>query len=220
MDSGLLLGTGRLLGDMTASPTYLRGSSGSRLDHSAMDRFTLSRASDCTSQQDRYVSDHKPLVLRLGFQAAAAAAAETGSSDIPGQQIPNLRWDGSKQGDYVCCLNNSSAQLAGCEDMVSSGNVTAAFQKLGDILVESAQAAGCKHETGSRPPRHQRRNKPYFDHECRQMRAQFRFAMRHDPEHVKVLARRFSFTIRRKCRQYRQRQTLLFFAICAAITNC
>ena len=39
------------------------------------------------------------------------------------------------------------------------------------------------------------------------MRAQFRYAMRHDPESVRVLARQFSTTIRRKCRQYRQRQT-------------
>ena len=38
------------------------------------------------------------------------------------------------------------------------------------------------------------------------MRAQFRYAMRHDPESVRILARRFSTTIRRKCRQYRQRQ--------------
>ena len=64
MGSGLLLGTGRLLGDMTASPTFFRGSLGGRLDHFAMDRFTLFRASDCTIQQDRYDSDHKPLVLR------------------------------------------------------------------------------------------------------------------------------------------------------------
>ena len=205
--SGLLLGTGRLLGDMAASPTFFRGSSGSRLDHFAMDRCTLSRASDCTIQQDRYDSDHKPLVLSLSFQAAAAAAAEAGSSDIPGQPLPSLRWDGSKQGAYVRCLNHSGAQLAECEDLVNSGDVAAAFQKLGDTLVGSARMAGCKHVDGSRPPRCQRRDKPYFDRECKQMRAQFRYAMRHDPQHVRVLARRFSFTIRRKCRQYRQRQT-------------
>ena len=107
----------------------------------------------------------------------------------------------------VRCLNHSGARLAECEDLVSSEDVAAAFQKLGDILVESAQEARCKHVTGSRPSRHQRRDKPYLDHECRQMRAQFRYAMRHDPQHVWVLARRLSFTIRRKCRQYRQRQT-------------
>ena len=39
------------------------------------------------------------------------------------------------------------------------------------------------------------------------MRAQFRYAMRHDPESVRILARRFSTTIRRKCRQHRQQQT-------------
>ena len=33
------------------------------------------------------------------------------------------------------------------------------------------------------------------------------YAMRHDPEIVRVLVRRFSTTICRKCRQYRQRQT-------------
>lgn len=147
------------------------------------------------------------MVLSLTFQAAAPSTAEAGSSDIPGQPIPSLRWDGSRQSDYVHSLNDSHAQLAECEGLVSSGDVAAAFQKLGDVLVQSAQGAGCKHVTGSRPVRHRRRHKPYFDQECRQMRAQFRYAMRHDPEHVRVLARRFSFTIRRKCRQYRQRQT-------------
>ena len=40
------------------------------------------------------------------------------------------------------------------------------------------------------------------------MRAQFRSAMRRDAENVRILARPFFTTIRRKCRQYRQRQTL------------
>ena len=68
VSSGLLLGTGRLLGDMAGSPTSFRGSSGRRLDHFAMDRCALSRASDCTIQRDCYDSDHKPLVLSLSFQ--------------------------------------------------------------------------------------------------------------------------------------------------------
>ena len=48
---------------------------------------------------------------------------------------------------------------------------------------------------------------PYFDRECRELRAKFRWAMRHNVDSVRVLARRFSSVIRRKCRQYRQRQT-------------
>ena len=80
MRTSLLLGTGRLLGAMTASPTYFRGSSGSRLDHVAMDRCTLARATGCTIQQDRYDSDHKPLVLGLSFSARAVTADQQGRS--------------------------------------------------------------------------------------------------------------------------------------------
>ena len=77
------------------------------------------------------------------------------------------------------------------------------FHRLGSILVEAAAAAG---KVSSGPPR-PRRDKPYFDQECRSLRAKFRYAVRHDPENVRILARRFSSVIRRKCRQYRQRQT-------------
>ena len=190
---------------MTASPTYFRGSSGSRLDHFAMDRCTLARATGCTIQQDRYDSDHKPLVLGLIFSAPAATA------DVPvgppGLPLPKLHWDGSKKEDYVSHLRASGTALAECERMVSAGDPAAAFAKLGGVLIDAARAAGCKHVSGSRPSRGMRRDKPYFDQECRRMRAQFRYAMRHDPESVRILARRFSTTIRRKCRQHRQQQT-------------
>ena len=205
MRTSLLLGTGRLLGDMTASPTYFRGSSASRLDHFAMDRCTLARATGCTIQQDRYDSDHKPLVLGLNFSAPAATA------DVPvgppGLPLPKLHWDGSKKEDYVPHLRASGTALAECERMVSAGDPAAAFAKLGGVLIDAARAAGCKHVSGSRPSRGMRRDKPYFDQECQRMRAQFRYAMRHDPESVRILARRFSTTIRRKCRQQRQQQT-------------
>ena len=61
----------------------------------------------------------------------------------------------------------------------------------------------------SKPRKGPFRDKPYFDDECRQLRAKFRWATRHDPSSVRVPVRRFSSTIRRKCRQYRQRQTPL-----------
>ena len=96
------------------------------------------------------------LITSLWFSASVSKA---GSSDIVGQPIPNLRWIGSKQGECTRCLNDSGAKLAEC-DLVSSGDVAAAFQELGGILVESAQKAGCKLVTGSRPLRHQRRDKP------------------------------------------------------------
>ena len=71
-------------------------------------------------------------------------------------------------------LRDSGAALAECGHMVSAGDPAAAFAKLGKVLIHAAKAAGCKHVDGGRPSRGMRRDKPYFDHKCRRMRAQFR----------------------------------------------
>ena len=92
---------------------------------------------------------------------------------------------GPKRKIYVSHLRASGTALAECERMVSAGVLAAAFAKLGGVLIDAARAAGCKHVSGSRPSRGMRRDKPYFDQECRRMRAQFRYAMRHDPESVR-----------------------------------
>ena len=162
MRTSLLLGTGRLLGEMTASPTYFRGSSGSRLDHFSMDRCTLARATDCTIQQDPigYDSDHKPLVLGLSFSAPTVTADVPDGP--PGLLLPKLHWDGSKKDDYVSHLRDSGTALAECERLVSTGDISAAFAKLGEVLIDAAKAAGCKHVDGSRPSRGMRHDKPYL----------------------------------------------------------
>ena len=41
----------------------------------------------------------------------------------------------------------------------------------------------------------------------RRMLAQLRYAVRHDPQHVRVLARRFTTAIHWRCRQYMHGQT-------------
>ena len=151
-----------------------------------MDRCTLARAAGCTIQQHRYDSDHKPLVLGLSFSAPAVTADVP--VEPPGRPLPKLHWNGSKKEDYVSHLRASGTALAECERMVSAGDPAAAFAKLGGVLIDAARAADCKHIGGSRPSRG---IKPYFDQECRRMRAQFRYAMRHDPENVRILARRF-----------------------------
>ena len=87
------------------------------------------------------------------------------------------------------------------------------------VLVEAAKAAGCKHDPAGSPLRCMQRGKPYFDPECRRMQARFRNAMKTGPQHVRVLARQFYTTSRRRCRQHRQWQTQLSFATCVALTS-
>ena len=77
-----------------------------------MDRCTLARATDCTVQQDRYGSDHKPLVLGLSFSAPAVTADVP--VEPPGHPLPKLHWDGSKKDVYVSHLRDSGTALAEC----------------------------------------------------------------------------------------------------------
>ena len=51
------------------------------------------------------------------------------------------------------------------------------------------------------------------------MQAQFRYAMRHDPESVRILARRFSTTIGRICRSIGNSRLQLSCATCAVTTS-
>lgn len=210
LSTSLLLGTGRLRGDTDAPATFSRGGAGSRLDHFIMDRCTLARASLSQVHAQRYDSDHKPIVLSVPIPPAAnAAAAAAAVPDQPGQPIPSLRWDGARTEKYVECMKDQActSAIAECQRLVDTDQLEAAFHKLGATMVGAAVSAGCKRTAGSMKPGGPGRDKPYFDQECRALRSKFRYAMRHDPETVRVLARRFQTVIRRKCRQYRQQQT-------------
>ena len=205
----LVLGTGRLPGDTSALAASRTHASGSRLDHFLMDCDTLARAVDSHVVPCRHDSDHRPLVLSLVSAPPAEAAAAPPVSDRPGQPLPRLLWDGAKQEEYAEQLRSSLPSLDDCHRLVKGGQVEEAFHKLGSVLQQAAVSAGCGHRPTSKPRKGPFRDKPYFDDECRQLRAKFRWAARHDPSSVRILARRFSYTIRRKCRQYRQRQTPL-----------
>ena len=69
-------------------------------------------------------------------------------------------------------------------------------------MVQAASEAGCRKASGSRA-RKGPKGKPYIDRECQELRAKFIYILRHDIDSVKILVRRFSSVIRRKCRQYR-----------------
>ena len=204
LGSGLLLGTGRLPGDVPAVATHDKGG---RLDHLVMDQLMLTRALSCRIVANRHDSDHKPLLLSCKGASAMSASGLACSGGPAGEPIPKLQWDGSKQKEYAQKVQDSQPALDACAGLVQAGQVEAAFEKLGDILTASAIQVGCKHSARSRPRKQAVADKPYFDEECRRMRAKFRYAVRHDPDSVRVLANRFKSIIRRKCRQYRQRQT-------------
>ena len=180
---------GQLLLDLCSSATLVLGMGqlpgdtsalathalGSRLDQFLMDCNTLARAVDSHVVPCWHDSDHRPLVLSLVSAPPAKAAAAPPASDRPGQPL----WDGAKQEEYAEQLRSSLPSLDDCYRLGKGGQRKEAFHKLG--------------------------SGPYFDDECRQLRAKFRWAAQYDPGSVKILARRFSCTIRRKCRQYRQR---------------
>ena len=64
--------------------------------------------------------------------------------------------------------------------MVSARELATAFAKLSEVRIDAAKFAGCKHVAGGRPSRSLQQDEPDFDHRCRRMRAQFKYAMRHD----------------------------------------
>ena len=207
LGASLFLGTGRLPGDALAPASFSRGGSGCRIDHFLMDGCTLARVAHSGVDVGHFDSDHKPVTLTLNGPQIAAPAA--GLSPPPGTRIPRLHWDGSGKDKYVANMKDQAASdaIVQCHALVDSGHIEEAFHKLGDIMVDSAAQAGCKKSRASTRRKGPCKDKPYFDEECRRLRAQFRHAVRHDREAVRVLALRLSFTIRRKCRQYRQRQT-------------
>ena len=61
-----------------------------------MDRCTSASTTDSTIEQDRYDSDHKPLVLGLSFPTPAAVASDVPAGP-PGHCLPKMHWDGSKR---------------------------------------------------------------------------------------------------------------------------
>ena len=205
--TSLMLGTGRLAGDLHACATHR---SGSRLDHFLMDRYTLTRVAASSVVADRFDSDHKPVTVEFHV-AASPAAASASIADSPvgpsAHPLSRLQWDGARQEVYAEQLKGLRPSLRECHASIRRGQLQHAFQQLGDIIQQAAISAGCRHVPTSKRPRGKVKDSPYFDDECRRMRAQFRHAARHDPDSVRVLAHRFTYAVCKKCRQYRQQQT-------------
>ena len=201
-----LLGTGRVPGDAHAPAIFFRGSS-ERLDHFIISRDVVSSVLNSEGACQHFDSDHKPVLLTVLLRDTAAAAANDSARPAqPGAPIPRLQWDGANKAGYVQRMQEQRAALAECHSKVHGNQLDLAFQQLGGIMVQAASEAGCRNASGSRLHKGPK-GKPYFDCECGELRAEFRYALRHDIDSDKVLARRFSSVICRKCRQYRQQQT-------------
>ena len=127
-----------------------------------------------------------------------------------GSPLPFLRWDASKAAAYGQNFRFLGPQLHHCRQLVREGSLQQAFDAPGDTLVAAARQSGCRMSVLCDPSRSASRrppDMPYFDDECREMRAEFRRVMKMDPETGRLLARRYTTKLRRKSREYRQRQT-------------
>ena len=134
----------------------------------------------------RFDSDHKPvLLIDLLHDTAAAAANDSTRPAQPGAPIPRLQWDGAKKAGYVQRMQEQRAALADCHSKVHANQLDLAFQQLGGIMVQAASGAGCRNASGSGAHKGLK-GKPYFDRECLELRAKFRYALRHDVDSVKV----------------------------------
>ena len=83
-------------------------------------------------------------------------------------------------------MKERRASLDECHSKLHANQLDSAFHQLGSIMVEVASEAGCRKSSGAKVAKGNR-GKPYFDRECRELRAKFRWAMRHDVDSVKLL---------------------------------
>ncbi len=155
--------------------------------------------------------------------AASPTAASASTADFPASPLahplPRLRWDGARQEEYAEQLKVLRPSLRECHASIRRGQLQHAFQQLGDVIQLAAISAGCRHVPNSKRPKGKVSDSPYFDGECRRMRAQFRHAARHDPDNVRILTRRISYTVCRKCRHHRQQHTPCLLRDLRSTTN-
>ena len=128
--------------------------------------------------------------LSLTFHLPASCPAEVSPPLLPptsSTPIPSLHWDGARKDKYVPHMKERRASLADCHSKVHANQLDSAFHQLGSIMVEAASEADRRKSSGAKAAKGNR-GKPYFNCECRELRAKFRWAMRHDVDSVRVLA--------------------------------
>ena len=204
--TGLMLCTGRALGDTMGEPTYRATcrSAATRPDHFLVSPSLLPHVCSSSVIQDWEGSDHLPIQLHIQmptrFREVEACA---------GHALPRLRWNPCAQVNYVNCLGNVSGTYLRASSLAAAqGDVDGAFQQLEEGVLAAASQAGMPMSKGSCRARGDcGRHKPFFDAECAALKRQVRALRRRDgpSEEAKVLERRYHSVVRTKRRAHRQR---------------
>ena len=208
LSTDLILGTGRLPGDVPAPLSYPHAAGGSRPDHLALDLEVAAVVQTSKVDASRLESDHFPLCMTL---QCSRASQPVPVPDADGTLLPRLNWDDSRREAYVQVLDGCA--LNACAMLAAQGSIPQACEQLSATVLAAAQTSGCRFKPAvpAGPPRTQKRreHKPFFDRECRDLKRLYQHTRSRDPEQAHVLLRKYASVVRRKCRIYRQTDTLL-----------
>ena len=159
----------------------------------------------------RFDSDHYPLVVHLDMTLLPVVDAH---GHLPVHAIRRLIWDSEYSEDYRSHVANSSGQpaFARIVHALGQGDVGAVGQTLMTALrglaLDVAMHETCPRVSRRTGARVQPYSKPWFDEECRSLKADLRRALaRHAPrEELRPLRRAFNGAARRKRRAHQRRR--------------
>ena len=214
----LVLLTGKITGDMPAVPSFAarEHTGASRPDHCVVSRGMLPHLQSLHVDDSRLDSDHYPLRLAFKHCSLLPPAATTGVMST----YPRLRWDRECLDDYQAHLFDQDC-VTGMRSVMNhlvSGEGADAAGLMRQTLMSTAELAGMKAKqvkiSNSGAHRVKPVHKPWFDSECKQLKAAVGAARAaaqtvHSAE-VKAARAAFNKAARRKRRNHRkQRMTSL-----------
>ena len=195
LSTDLILGTGRLPGDVPAPLSYPHAAGGSRPDHLALDLEVAAVVRTSKVDASRLESDHLSLCMTL---QCSLASQPVPVPDADGTPLPRLNWDDSRREAYVQALDGCA--LDACAMLAAQGSIPQACEQLSATVLAAAQASGCRFKPAvpAGPPRTQKRreNKPFFDRECRDLKRLYQHTRSRDPEQAHVLLRKYVSVVR------------------------
>ncbi len=137
--TGLLLCSGRVNGDLTATPTFKarQNTQPSRLDHvlTTPDTFPLIQSSSVNAAQCG--SDHWPIETECQVDFRASPAADAAHSGTP---LPQARWQSRTQQEYASALDMDDA-LQKVVSCAADGQLDAASEAIFKALDSAAAAS-------------------------------------------------------------------------------